>query len=365
MRRSSGVLRLVTTAVAVFTCAAATSVVSADASARAEAAATAAPDDDPAAIAAEFPAAADPSRIIPVNGDLAEVVYALGLGDSVVATDISATYPDAAATTPKIGYQRTLNAESVLSYEPTVVIADDRAGPPEVFELLRAAGVEVVVIPFRADIQAPAYKVRSVAASLGVPDEGERLVAAFEADLAAAEAVVADGATDGATDRPSVMSLYVRGSSVQLVFGDGSGIDAVVEAAGGSDAGTALGVNGNAELSSEAIVEAAPDYFLVTTAGLESVGGVDGLLEVPGLAETPAGRNRAVLVFEDQYLYGLGPRTGQLVHDLATALAADKPGAATDPSESDATTSDALPSTLSPVPSSLASTPPSTTGDRP
>ena len=34
----------------------------------------------------------------------------------------------------------------------------------------------------------------------------------------------------------------------------------------------------NAELSIESIVAAAPDVLLVTTTGLESVGGVDGLL---------------------------------------------------------------------------------------
>lgn len=33
------------------------------------------------------------ARILPVNGDLVEVVYALGLGDAVVARDLSATYP--------------------------------------------------------------------------------------------------------------------------------------------------------------------------------------------------------------------------------------------------------------------------------
>ncbi len=101
------------------------------------------PTSGPAEIADSFPAVDDASRIIPVNGDIAEVVYALGLGDQVVATDISATYPDEAHDTPKIGYQRTLTAETILAFEPTVVIADDRAGPPEVFDSIRAAGVDV------------------------------------------------------------------------------------------------------------------------------------------------------------------------------------------------------------------------------
>ena len=32
-------------------------------------------------------------RIIPLDGDVAEIVFALGMGDHVVATDLSATYP--------------------------------------------------------------------------------------------------------------------------------------------------------------------------------------------------------------------------------------------------------------------------------
>ena len=114
--------------------------------------------------------------------------------------------------------------------------------------------------------------------------------------------------------------MYLRGGAVQLVFGSGSGIDAVVEAAGGVNAGSEMGIDDFAELSIEAMVAAAPDYLLVTTTGLESVGGLDGLLAVPGIAETPAGEAGNVLVFEDQFLYGLGPRTGELVADLAEQL---------------------------------------------
>ena len=271
-----------------------------------------------ASIAAEFPPVADASRIIPVNGDLAEVVYALGLGDRVVATDISATYPEAAEDTPKVGYQRTLTAETILSFEPTVVLADDRAGPVEVFDQLRAAGVDVVIVEHRADIESPAYKIRAVASTLDAVDAGERLVDEFERELDDGRDIAAAGIAAGG--RPLVLALYLRGGAVQLVFGTGSGIDAVVEAAGGNNAGSEMGINDFAELSIEAMVEAAPEYLLVTTTGLESVGGVEGLSSIPGIAETPAGEAGNVLVFEDQFLYGLGPRTGELVAELAAQL---------------------------------------------
>jgi iron complex transport system substrate-binding protein len=262
-------------------------------------------------------------RIIPVNGDLAEAVYALGLCDQVVATDISATYPEAAQQTPKIGYQRTLVAETILAHDPSVVLADDNAGPPEVLQQLEAAGVRVVRFPKEETIDAPARKVRDVAAALGVPERGEEVVATLDAQLAAAEERAA--AAVAKTGRPKVLALYLRGPNVQLTFGKGSGIDAVIAAAGGTDAGTEMGVVDNAELSIESIVEEAPDVFLVTTTGLESVGGIDALLATPGIDRTPAATNRRVVAFEDQYLYGLGPRAGELVGELVTAFHPDAP----------------------------------------
>ncbi len=286
-----------------------------------ETATTAVPATTIVPVTTAVPATAE--RIVPVNGDLAEVVYALGLGDQVVATDISATFPPAAQQTPKIGYQRTLVAETILSFDPTVVLADDNAGPPEVLEQLEAAGVRVERFPKEETIDAPARKIREVAAALGVADRGETLVATLDADLAAATAR-ADTAV-AASGKPKVLALYLRGPNVQLAFGKGSGIDAVIAAAGGTDAGTEMGVVDNAELSIESIVDEAPDVLLVTTTGLASVGGIDGLLAIPGLDRTPAAQHRAVVAFEDQYLYGLGPRTGALVGELVTAFHPDAP----------------------------------------
>lgn len=50
--------------------------------------------------------------------------------------------------------------------------------------------------------------------------------------------------------------------------------------------------------------------------GLESVGGrIDGLLDVPGVRETPAGLDRRVVTWEDGVLLSFGPRT-PLVIDI-------------------------------------------------
>jgi iron complex transport system substrate-binding protein len=176
----------------------------------------------------------DASRIIPVNGDIAEVVFALGLGDQVVATDLSATYPPEADALPEIGYQRTLLAERIIDLEPTVVVANTDAGPPEVLEQLRDAGIAVVVVEYPHDLTGPAAKIRLVAQALGVPARGEALAREVDATIATATDRAAErvAAAEAAGDEPRRAAfLYLRGTNVQQVGGRGSGVDALLEAA--------------------------------------------------------------------------------------------------------------------------------------
>lgn len=255
-------------------------------------------------------------RIIPLDGDVAEIVFALGLGDQVVATDLSATYPPEADALPQIGYQRSLNAEPIAAFEPTLLLGTDIAGPPEVLDDLERLGIPLVVVPSNATSTGAAEKIMAVAEALGVPEDGAVLAAEVQAeiDAAAASAPPRDPA-------PTVASLYIRGSAARLVFGEAYNTHWLVEAAGGVDVADELGVAESAEISDEAMIAAAPDVLLVTESGLDSVGGVDGLFEqIPALARTPAGERRAVIAYDAQLLLGNGPRTGRLLAALIADL---------------------------------------------
>lgn len=61
------------------------------------------------------------------------------------------------------------------------------------------------------------------------------------------------------------------------------------------------------------------------TKGLESVGGVDGLLDVPGIKETPAGLDRRIVTLEDGVLLSYGPRTPWSSTSSSTASIAREP----------------------------------------
>jgi iron complex transport system substrate-binding protein len=257
-------------------------------------------------------------RIVPVDGDLAEIVFALGLGDQVVATDISATYPAAADALPEVGYQRALSAEPILAFEPTIVLATDLAGPGDTLESLARLDVETVIIERESSPAGPGNKIRAVAAAIGADAVGDGLAADVDEQIADATR-----RASRATTSPRVGVVYLRGDSVQLLFGEGSGVDWLIDAAGGIDIADELGVINNAPVNAEALVVAAPDVLIVPQRGLDSVGGMDGLLEIPGIAATPAGRNERILVYDDQLLLGNGPRTGQLLNQLITDLHGD------------------------------------------
>jgi len=117
----------------------------------------------------------------------------------------------------------------------------------------------------------------------------------------------------------------MRGQAgVYLIGGKGSGADSMIAAAGGVDAGTASGLDDPfTPITTEALVGAAPDVILMTTTGLESVGGLDGLVAIPGIAQTPAGRDRRVVTLEDGLLYSFGSRTPEAIAALIDGLYGD------------------------------------------
>jgi iron complex transport system substrate-binding protein len=175
--------------------------------------------------------------------------------------------------------------------------------------------VPVVLLPSATTLDGAVEKIRAVAAALGVPERGGQIAAQTQTEIDAAQALAAK-----ATSKPRVAFLYVRGAATQQLGGKGTSADSLIAAAGGIDAGSEAGVQGYKPLTPEALVTAQPDVLLLLTAGLESVGGVDGLITLPGVAQTPAGKNRRVLHYDDQYLLGMGPRVGQALMDLVKGL---------------------------------------------
>jgi iron complex transport system substrate-binding protein len=265
------------------------------------------------ASAADTDGESNAMRIVSLGGSVTEIVYALGSGDAVVGVDASSLYPEAARELPDVGYFRRIPAEGVLSLEPTVVLASAETGPPETLDQLRSAGVEVYVIPEESSVDGAREKIRSIASVLDRREAADRLIRNMEADLDEARRL------RSSSDRePRVLFVYARGAGTMQVAGRGTSAEAMIELAGAENAVTEF--EGFKPMSAESVAAAEPDVILMLDRGLDSIGGIDGLLDEPGVALTPAGENRRIVAMDDLLMLSFGPRLGEAVRTLTRKL---------------------------------------------
>ncbi|WP_018546296.1 heme/hemin ABC transporter substrate-binding protein [Streptomyces sp. LaPpAH-108] len=264
---------------------------------------------------------ADRILALDLYGSLAATVYGLGLGDRLVGRDQSTGFP-AAKKLPLVtrgGHQ--LNAEAILALHPTVLITDTTLGPWDAVLQLRDSGVPVVVVGAKRSLDTVGTLVDEVAAGLGVKAEGRKLRARLDKELAAEQRQIADIVPADAARRPRVIFLYARGQAgVYYLFGKGSGADSLISALHAVDVASDSGINGFTPLNAEAMAKARPDVIMMMSEGLRSVGGVDGALKLPGVAQTPAGRHHRIVDMSDYQVLSFGPLTAQVLDALARAV---------------------------------------------
>ncbi|BCX81300.1 iron complex transport system substrate-binding protein [Methylomarinovum caldicuralii] len=256
-------------------------------------------------------------RIVVAGGALTEIVYALGAEDRLVGVDSTSRYPPQAARLPQVGYLRNLSTEGVLSLRPDLVLTTEAAGPPQVLDQLRAAGVKVIQLSEDHSPKGVLDKIAQVAAILGREAEGERLkrrVAEGFATLARRLAAI--------DRRPRVVFLLhlVRGSP--LAAGKDTAADRMIVQAGGVNALTHRGYR---PVSTEAMIAAAPEVVVISEQMAEALGDPETVWQLPGLALTPAHLSRRLVVRDSLYLLGFGPRTPQAALELLEKLHPPKP----------------------------------------
>lgn len=271
--------------------------------------------------------AADPKprRVAVAGGAITEVVYALDAGAMLIGSDTTSTYPAAALALPKMGYQRALSAEGVLSLRPDLLLASAEAGPPTALQQIAAAGVRVVTLSEQHDVQSVRDKISGSAKALGLASRGESLLQSFDSDWQAAMTAIQAQRQQQAGKPPLRVLFILSNSGTQaMVAGYDTAADAMIRYAGAVNVlGGKDGFKGYKPLTAESAIAAAPDVLMTTSEGLAAMGGLEQLLKMPGLALTPAARNKRVVADMDALLLlGFGPRLPAALRRLSSQLIA-------------------------------------------
>jgi len=251
-------------------------------------------------------------RVISLAPGAAEIVWALGLGEVIAGKDLVSSYPGSDVT-PMVNPGHEVALETLLSLNPDLVLADTSDENSDAVQKLTELGIPVVAIPEATSVGEISPRIIAVASALGVKATGDELASQTEAKLALVSST--------AESETKIAFLYLRGNAgVYLIGGKGSGADSIISSLGARDAGTNLGIEGFAPLTAEALAKANPDVLLVMNEGLESVGGIEKLLALPGVSSTSAAQNSAVIQADDRVLLSFGPQTPQVISCLAAQL---------------------------------------------
>lgn len=248
-------------------------------------------------------------RIVSLNGTITEVLFALHADKELVAVDVTSTFPISAEKLPNLGHVRGVTAESILAMKPTDVLCFEDELNPQLKQQLEAAKINVVVFKREFSVESTKQVIREIATWLGEKEKGETLVAQIDEDLKN---------TTAFSSKPKVLFVYARGAGTLMVAGDQTQMTEMIGLAGGQNA-----VNGFADfkpLTAEAVVAANPDVILMFDSGKSSLSDAGGVMGIPGVQSTTAGKNKAVISMDGQLLSGFGPRVGEAISLLNKEL---------------------------------------------
>lgn len=252
------------------------------------------------------------SRIITLANGSAEIIDAMGFKKLIVGRDIAST-DESLKDIPIVSTGHQVVAEKIIALQPDLVIIDQSVGPREAITAVRKAGIRVELINEVWRVDDITTKVDAIAQLIGLPLSGKALSDEIKSKISLVSQKVSGS--------PRIAFLYLRGgSSIYLLGGKGSGADSMLNALGTFDVGASISNVPFAPFTAESFAVEDPEILLVMSKGLESVGGIDGLVGLPGVAQTTAGKNRAVIAIDDSLLLSFGPRTPDLLLKLADAI---------------------------------------------
>ena len=243
-------------------------------------------------------AAASDQRVVAIGGDVTEIAFALGTGDQLVARDSTSLHPEAATKLPDVGYMRQLNAEGILAMRPTLVLASAQAKPSLALEQVASSHVKVVTIPANNSLEGIGEKIDAVAQAMGKTTQGEALRQQVHNKLASIP------------EKPlpvKVLFIMSHGGMTAMAAGQETAADAAIHAAGLQNA--MQGFKRYQPMSQEGVIASQPQLVLITADGVKTLGGEDNVWKLPGLAQTPAGKDHQLLIVDDMALLGFGLQT--------------------------------------------------------
>lgn len=261
--------------------------------------------------------AAEPQVIVSLTPANTEILFAIGAGDRVVATDDTSDYPAEAVDLPDVATFSAVDVEQVVNLDPDLVVAGGLGfTPADAITQLRSLDIPVLVT-YAPSVEGVYKDVELLGAATGTSEAALALTASMRAEIDAISGAVAAAGTP-----PRVFYEIGYDDTTGAIYApaDDSFVAEMVTLAGGDTITT--GDPNTYEIALETLIERDPEVIVL---------GVNPFYEPtpeavaarPGWKVMSAVKNDDVRPVRDIEITRPGPRLALGLRNLAGAIRPD------------------------------------------
>ncbi|SFT44908.1 iron complex transport system substrate-binding protein [Lishizhenia tianjinensis] len=242
-------------------------------------------------------------RIISLNGTATEILLGLGIKQELVGVDVtSANYSQA----QNLGHTSRMAVEPILNLNPTLLIYKTGELNAQLIQQLQEMKVELLELKPEYTVNSVNAIVDQIANAVGKQEEAtalkleENFAHRFQLEKA-----------------PKVVFIYARGPGAMQMAGAGTAETKIIQMAGGVNP---FDFEQYRPVTAEALVKANPDFVLMYNSGFKSLEQANGLKAIPGIMETTAGKNNALITMDANILHNFSISLPKAVEELHNAI---------------------------------------------
>ena len=246
--------------------------------------------------------AAEINRVITIGGAVTEIAYLLGAESTLVGSDTTSYFPPSAEKLSKVGYQRALSAEGILSLEADLIILNEEAGPPSVLAQLKSANQNILNLKAARSAEDIIENIILIGHALGKQKAAASLVENMQEQKEMLEAKVKEIETP-----PNVMIIHQHVGGAPMAAGKQTAANSIIGLSGGIN--VVDGYSGYKQLTPEAIISMNPDFIIIAAPRAESINDASKQTNHDMFKNTSAGQAGRIFIMDALELLGYGPRS--------------------------------------------------------
>jgi iron complex transport system substrate-binding protein len=202
-------------------------------------------------------AAEPPARIISTLPSITEMLFALGLGDRVVAVSQHCRYPPQVVALPKVGTFAKPDLERIIALKANLVVINDR-DTGDFADRLEAVQVPFVAVPSRT-LSDVTLAIRKIGAAAGIEAHAREVAEDIERRLDDIRRLAV------ANRRPKVLLIIGRNPEAltgMVAAGRDSYLNELITIAGGTNVLDVPGISPYPHVSLENVLHLQPDVIV-------------------------------------------------------------------------------------------------------